>query len=163
MATVSGAYGVGDPPVPIPNTEVKTHCGNNTWTTRSWQDSTVPDLNTKPTPPTRSVGGGYAFKTHIKNGTTHAGKAVTRERDRSQGDPPPSASPNTEARDPLRQQYLDHKVQVCCVDVKSHVSKLIDNQIYWLGVIGQSLIELVAELALVRFACKPTTVSNIAE
>ena len=44
MSTVSGAYGVGDPPVPIPNTEVKTHCGNNTWTTRSWQDSTAPDL-----------------------------------------------------------------------------------------------------------------------
>ena len=43
MSTVSGAYGVGDPPVPIPNTEVKTHCGNNTWTTRSWQDSTAPD------------------------------------------------------------------------------------------------------------------------
>ena len=57
MSTVSGAYGVGDPPVPIPNTVVKTHCGNNTWTTRSWQDSTVPDLNTTPTPPTRSVGG----------------------------------------------------------------------------------------------------------
>ncbi len=49
MSTVSGAYGVGDPPVPIPNTEVKTHCGNNTRTTRSRKDSTVPDSiqNTK--------------------------------------------------------------------------------------------------------------------
>jgi hypothetical protein len=44
MSTVSGAYGVGDPPVPIPNTEVKTHCGNNFWTTRSWQDSTAPEF-----------------------------------------------------------------------------------------------------------------------
>ena len=58
MSTVSGAYGVGDPPVPIPNTVVKTHCGNNTWTTRSWQDSTVPDFSlVVMTPPARSAGG----------------------------------------------------------------------------------------------------------
>ena len=62
MSTVSGAYGVGDPPVPIPNTEVKTHCGNNTWTTRSWQDSTVPDLLAKLTPPARSAGGVRTLK-----------------------------------------------------------------------------------------------------
>ena len=58
MSTVSGAYGVGDPPVPIPNTVVKTHCGNNTWTTRSWQDSTVPDFSlVVPNPSDRKVGG----------------------------------------------------------------------------------------------------------
>ena len=63
MTTVSGAYGVGDPPVPIPNTEVKTHCGNNTWTTRSWQDSTAPDSiqNTKAL---RYITGGLCRLTH---------------------------------------------------------------------------------------------------
>ena len=72
MSTVSGAYGVGDPPVPIPNTEVKTHCGNNTWTTRSWQDSTAPDLVLNLTPPTRSVGGVIGLTaTNTEKSITH--------------------------------------------------------------------------------------------
>ena len=64
MTTVSGAYGVGVPPVPIPNTEVKTHCGNNTRTTRSRQDSTAPDSITQKThisPPTQNDGGLLCF------------------------------------------------------------------------------------------------------
>jgi hypothetical protein len=41
---VSGVYGAGVPPVPIPNTEVKTRCGDNTWGTSPRKDSTTPDL-----------------------------------------------------------------------------------------------------------------------
>ena len=29
-------------PVPIPNTVVKTHCGENTWRATSWEDSSLP-------------------------------------------------------------------------------------------------------------------------
>ena len=117
MSTVSGAYGVGDPPVPIPNTEVKTHCGNNTWTTRSWLDSTVPDFSSIPTPPTRSVGGVGCLKHQIQrrqrmrhaeadvvvrnmlqaprsNRQTYSYGACTSS---VRGDPPPYPPSNTEA------------------------------------------------------------------
>jgi hypothetical protein len=30
--------------------KLETHCGNNTWTTRSWQDSTLPDFSSKTKP-----------------------------------------------------------------------------------------------------------------
>ena len=36
---------VGKPPVPIPNTVVKTYRGENTWRATSWEDSTLPTSN----------------------------------------------------------------------------------------------------------------------
>ena len=128
MSTVSGAYGVGDPPVPIPNTEVKTHCGNNTWTTRSWQDSTVPDLNTKPTPPTRSVGGVGCLKHQIQRRRHAEADEVVRNMlqaprsnrqtdsygactNRVRVDPPPTPPSNTEAKTHC-ESILGHSVLV---------------------------------------------------
>ena len=95
MSTVSGAYGVGDPPVPIPNTEVKTHCGNNTWTTRSWQDSTAPDsIHTKAL---RYTPEGFRRLTQTRNLYGTEGNRNTKGCNGPHGDPPPSAAPNTEA------------------------------------------------------------------
>ena len=36
---------IGKPPVPIPNTVVKTYRGENTWRATSWEDSTMPASN----------------------------------------------------------------------------------------------------------------------
>ena len=33
------------PPVPIPNTVVKTHSGENTWRATAWEDSSLPTPN----------------------------------------------------------------------------------------------------------------------
>ena len=44
MSTVSGAYGVGDPPVPIPNTVVKPYCGEDTWGKSPWENSATPEF-----------------------------------------------------------------------------------------------------------------------
>ena len=37
-----GAQRGGEPPVPMPNTEVKPSIGYNTWVIKPWEDSTVP-------------------------------------------------------------------------------------------------------------------------
>ena len=42
MIPVSGDYSEGDPPVPIPNTEVKPFSGDNTSLATSWADNTLP-------------------------------------------------------------------------------------------------------------------------
>ena len=41
---IVGAYSVEVPPVPIPNTEVKLNCVDNTWLATAWEDKTVPAL-----------------------------------------------------------------------------------------------------------------------
>ena len=35
---MAGADDVEDPPVPIPNTEVKLDCAENTWLETTWED-----------------------------------------------------------------------------------------------------------------------------
>ncbi len=39
-----GVDGDEDPPVPIPNTEVKLICVENTWLATTWEDRTMPSL-----------------------------------------------------------------------------------------------------------------------
>jgi hypothetical protein len=51
---VSGAFSMEDPPVPISNTVVKLHCGENSVGTSRCEDSTVPDYSLK-TPHRNSV------------------------------------------------------------------------------------------------------------
>lgn len=44
-------------PVPIPNTDVKTHRGDNTWTVRFWEDSFLPRVLNMRHPGTEMVPG----------------------------------------------------------------------------------------------------------
>ena len=41
--TISGGNGVGVPPVPIPNTEVKTYSAESTWLDTAREDRSLPD------------------------------------------------------------------------------------------------------------------------
>jgi hypothetical protein len=41
---VSGGNGGEDPPVPIPNTEVKLSSAENTWGANPWEDRSPPDF-----------------------------------------------------------------------------------------------------------------------
>ena len=50
MIPVSGDYSEGDPPVPIPNTEVKPFSGDNTSLATSWEDNTLPVPFSQETP-----------------------------------------------------------------------------------------------------------------
>ena len=40
---ISGDYGERDPPVPIPNTEVKPFSADGTWLETTWESRTLPD------------------------------------------------------------------------------------------------------------------------
>ena len=42
---ISGGHSEGDPPVPIPNTEVKPFSADNTRLETSWEDKTLPESN----------------------------------------------------------------------------------------------------------------------
>ena len=41
--TISGDNGERDPPVPIPNTEVKPFSADGTWLETTWESRTLPD------------------------------------------------------------------------------------------------------------------------
>ena len=51
--TISGDYGERDPPVPMPNTEVKPFSADGTWLETTWESRTLPD-STKKKPQTMS-------------------------------------------------------------------------------------------------------------
>ena len=42
--TISGGNGVEDPPVPIPNTEVKLNSAEGTWLDTAWEIRSPPDF-----------------------------------------------------------------------------------------------------------------------
>ena len=42
--TISGGNGIEDPPVPIPNTEVKLNCAEGTWLDTAWEIRSLPDF-----------------------------------------------------------------------------------------------------------------------
>ena len=44
---ISGDYGERDPPVPIPNTEVKPFSADGTWLETTWESRTLPDSRKK--------------------------------------------------------------------------------------------------------------------
>ena len=56
--TISGDNGERDPPVPIPNTEVKPFSADGTWLETIWESRTLPDSMKKRTHPLR---GGFFF------------------------------------------------------------------------------------------------------
>ncbi len=41
---MAGVNGDEEPPVPIPNTEVKLICADNTWRATAWEDRSMPAL-----------------------------------------------------------------------------------------------------------------------
>ena len=45
LIPVVGVYGDEVPPVPIPNTEVKLICVENTWLATTWEDKSMPAQN----------------------------------------------------------------------------------------------------------------------
>ena len=45
--TISGDNGERDPPVPIPNTEVKPFSADGTWLETTWESRTLPDSKIK--------------------------------------------------------------------------------------------------------------------
>ena len=53
--TISGDYGERDPPVPMPNTEVKPFSADGTWLETTWESRTLPD-STKKEPQTNVWG-----------------------------------------------------------------------------------------------------------
>ena len=44
---ISGDYGERDPPVPMPNTEVKPFSADGTWLETTWESRTLPDSTKK--------------------------------------------------------------------------------------------------------------------
>ena len=53
---------VSKPPVPIPNTVVKTYRGKNTWRATSWEDSTLPASILKERRINRTVSSSFCFR-----------------------------------------------------------------------------------------------------
>ena len=45
LVSIVGVYGDEVPPVPIPNTEVKLICVENTWLVTTWEDKSTPAQN----------------------------------------------------------------------------------------------------------------------
>ena len=56
---ISGDYGERDPPVPMPNTEVKPFSADGTWLETTWESRTLPDSMKKRTHPIR--GGSFFY------------------------------------------------------------------------------------------------------
>ena len=44
VVSIAGIYYAEVPPVPIPNTEVKLSCADNTWRVTAWKDRSLPAL-----------------------------------------------------------------------------------------------------------------------
>jgi hypothetical protein len=44
---VSGGYGVGETPLPIPNRAVKPHSADGTWPARAWESRSPPVLSSR--------------------------------------------------------------------------------------------------------------------
>ena len=61
--TISGDNGERDPPVPMPNTEVKPFSADGTWLETTWESRTLPDSMKKRTHPLR---GGFFFSFHLQ-------------------------------------------------------------------------------------------------
>ena len=61
--TISGDNGERDPPVPMPNTEVKPFSADGTWLETIWESRTLPDSMKKRTHPLR---GGFFFSFHLQ-------------------------------------------------------------------------------------------------
>ena len=59
---ISGDYGERDPPVPMPNTEVKPFSADGTWLETTWESRTLPD-SMKKNPPLLGVG---SFSFHLQ-------------------------------------------------------------------------------------------------
>ena len=57
---LSGDYGERDPPVPIPNTEVKPFSADGTWLETTWESRTLPDSMKKELTPNRV--GSFLYK-----------------------------------------------------------------------------------------------------
>ena len=60
--TISGDNGERDPPVPIPNTEVKPFSADGTWLETTWESRTLPDSMKKDSPLT----GWVLFSFHLQ-------------------------------------------------------------------------------------------------
>ena len=43
--TISGGFGVGETPLPIPNRAVKPHSADGTWPSRAWESRSPPVLS----------------------------------------------------------------------------------------------------------------------
>src|ERR1043165_9955014 len=46
--TISGGFGVGETPLPIPNRAVKPHSADGTWPSRAWESRSPPVLLRRP-------------------------------------------------------------------------------------------------------------------
>ena len=46
VVSIAGIYYAEVPPVPIPNTEVKLSCADNTWRVTAWKDRSLPAQKT---------------------------------------------------------------------------------------------------------------------
>ena len=66
---ISGDYGERDPPVPMPNTEVKPFSADGTWLETTWESRTLPDSMKKGLTP-NGVGSffmEFIFKLKLEN------------------------------------------------------------------------------------------------
>src|SRR5687768_12917140 len=52
--TISGGFGVGETPLPIPNRAVKPHSADGTWPSRAWESRSPPVLSSHE-PPSRAA------------------------------------------------------------------------------------------------------------
>jgi hypothetical protein len=58
---LSGGYSGGEPPVPIPNTEVKLASADGTWGATPWESRSPPGINVEG-PPTTVGGPSFSSK-----------------------------------------------------------------------------------------------------
>jgi hypothetical protein len=82
---MAGGYGAGDPPDPIPNSEVKTRCADGTAGATRWE-STAPPAYLVETPVPRSLGAGVSSFPHLPNYGPLA--ETRRRRERTDGELP---------------------------------------------------------------------------
>ena len=78
---ISGGNGKGDPPVPIPNTEVKPLSAESTWLETAREDRSLPDSNTS----YRKVWGVFLCSGRAKSGKRRETEREEAGRDEAEG------------------------------------------------------------------------------
>src|SRR3954469_7672857 len=66
---VSGGFGVGETPLPIPNRAVKPHSADGTWPSRAWESRSPPVSSSRAAPP----GGSFALWRALPLGAARTG------------------------------------------------------------------------------------------
>src|SRR5688572_32928688 len=78
--TISGGFGVGETPLPIPNRAVKPHSADGTWPSRAWESRSPPVLQLTGRP-----SGGSSSLTAATDEIGAVARSTSRDRYRREG------------------------------------------------------------------------------